>query len=132
MRKLDAKTARICRLLLLGVALLVARSADAASVGVAVGKTQAKQGEDVTIPVSLKAASKLASMQMDLVYDPAVLEAGKIDNGALLADNCLLESNTNQSGRIRLALISKDGINGDGVLFNAHFKVRGAAGPNAR
>lgn len=128
MRKLEVKFAGVCQLLILGAIMLTTQSARAASVDIAVGKTQAKPGEDISIPVSLKAASKMAAMQMDLVYDPAVLEAGKIDNGPLLADNCLLESNTSQSGRIRLALISKDGINGDGVLFSSKFKVRGAAG----
>ncbi len=128
MRKFEAKFAGVCQFLILGVAMLVTQGVRAASVDIAVGKSQAKQGEDVAIPVSIKGASKTAAMQMDLVYDPAILEAGKIDNGPLLADNCLLESNTSQSGRIRLALISKDGINGDGVLFNANFKVRGAAG----
>ena len=128
MRKHEVKFAGVCRLLILGAAVLAAQGARAASVDMAVGKTEAKQGEDVTIPVSMKGASKTAAMQMDLVYDPAILEAGKIDNGPLLADNCLMETNTATAGRIRLALVSKDGINGDGVLFNANFKVRGAAG----
>jgi hypothetical protein len=124
MRNLGSQFANAGRLLILAAVMLVAASAHAASVTVALGKAQAGNGDDVTIPVSVKGASKLASMQMDLVYDPAMLQAGKIDNGALLAENCLVESNTAPSGRARFALVSKDGISGDGVLLNVHFTVR--------
>ena len=119
---------RQSRLAIVCILFLASGTAHAASVGISLPKIQAHRGDDVVVPVSVKAAPNLGSVQMDLVYDPAILEPGQIDSGALLSDNCLMESNAADSGRVRMAMVSRDGITGDGVLVTVHFKILGQSG----
>jgi len=114
-------------LVVLLAACVVAPGARAASVTVAVASARGAPGAEVKVPVSVRGAQGLGALQMELVYDPAVLEARKVEEGALLS-GAMVESNVPQPGRMRVALVSGEPVNGDGVLLMARFVACGAAG----
>jgi len=75
----------------------------------------------VTIPVTIKKAEDIGSMNLDLTYNPDILEVTDVIPGDLTQDS-IIEKNI-EDGRIRIGLIDTTGINGDGILFYIKFNV---------
>lgn len=108
----------------------------ASSVTVAVGPAGGAPGSQVEVPVNIRGAKQLGYMQMELTYDPAVLEAATNTSGAGVVKGNLpkdvsIDSTVIAPGRLRLGMnISNqsESVDGDGTLMKALFKVKGGKG----
>jgi len=118
-------TAFIVLLMLLWV---IAGEALAATVTVSAPTVEAQPGNTVEVPIQLSGANGLGAVHLEMSYDPAVLTAEAVTKGALAGNNALIESNTKESGRVVIGLVSLDGIEGEGALATVRFKVVGDAG----
>lgn len=114
--------------LLTGIVIFGAMIGTAQSVTLSAGTLEAASESEVDIPITVQGATGIGAVEMVLIYDAAILEAKSVDKGALLTGNSLLEFNSEQAGRLGIALVTIDQVKGDGVLLNAHFLVRGKAG----
>ena len=74
------------------------------------------------VPVDLRGAKNLGSLQIELGYDPAVLEATEVRAGEL-AKNAMVEYNLTAPGRLAVGVIDAAGINGNGSVVTVSFKV---------
>jgi hypothetical protein len=117
----------LIRVLATAVAVLATGLAQGASVTIAGGSVAGGAGASVTLPISVQGAQGLGALQMEFTYDPAVLEAVSVEEGALLA-GAMVESKIGQAGRVPVALVAGKPISGDGELLKVRFRVLGAAG----
>lgn len=85
------------------------------------------QQEGPSIPVELMGAKNLGSLQVELAYDPAVLEATEVKAGEL-AKNAMVEYNLAAPGLLVVGVIDAAGIGGNGSVVTVSFKVLDKAG----
>ena len=78
----------------------------------------------VDVPVYLKGANNVGSLEFVLVYEPGVLEITKVERGTL-AGNAIIDFGNRTSGRLWVGLIDVNGINGDGPVAVISFNVVG-------
>jgi len=101
---------------------VVAQPADAGSVSISIRPVTASTGSETNVPINIRTGtSRLGALQFDLTYDPAVLEAVKVDPGRLLSG--LTDFNITSPGRMRIALATSEGISGEGEILVASFRV---------
>lgn len=105
-------------------------TAGAAALTLVVGSVQGEANRSVQVPIQIKGAPNVGALQFDLVYDARVLQVDKVARGALVA-NALLDSNTSTPGRVRIGVVTTEGLKGDGILANVGFQVRGSAGASS-
>ncbi len=117
--------------ILLSVMFFLAHTAQAATMTARAGSAEAQAGGTVTIPISVSGAPTVGAMHIELVYDARVLKPTGVERGELAGSNALLESNTNQAGRVVIGLVTLDGFKGDGVVANVKFEVIGNAGASS-
>ena len=86
--------------------------------------------ELVEVPINLRGAKNLGSLHVELVYDPAVLEAASTEAGWIgnewLGNIARSEVNLETPGRVIIEMTKKEwagGINGDGSLIRVAFHV---------
>ena len=108
-------------------ALAVAASLSASTMTLRLPDTQAGTGSTVNVPIEVAGAEKVGALQFDVIYDSSVLTAEGAKAGPL-AENALIEVKTDKPGRLFIALVTTDGINGSGTVATASFKVIGAPG----
>jgi hypothetical protein len=101
-----------------------------ASVTARPASLEATAGSTVDLPIQVQGAAGICAMQMDVVYDATFLAPQTVKRGALLG-NGLLESNTDKPGRVKIALVTLDGIKGDGTVAIVGFKVLGQKGKSS-
>ena len=108
----------------------VSRMARASSVTVVVGSVEGASGSKVSVPINIRDAQQLGAMQMEMTYDPALLEAKTVDNGSL-PQEITIGSNVVAPGRLRIVMNApaRESISGDGTLMKAVFEVKGKSGP---
>lgn len=99
----------------------------AAGMAVSVNDAEGAKGGTVEVPVNLKDASAIGSMDIVLKYDPAVLRAIAVE-GSGLGENAYLEANTARNGEVIIALADSRGINGEGAVALITFEVLGNIG----
>jgi hypothetical protein len=88
------------------------------------------QGTEVQIPLTLNEVSgAIGNLDLNLSYDPGVLEAIDVIKGSLCS-NSLMESNIT-TGSVRIAVADGNGFTGDGSVVYVKFKVIGAAGASS-
>lgn len=75
----------------------------------------------------MKGAKNLGTLHIELVYDPAILEAISFEP-AELTQNALVEVNLDNPGRVVIGIIDTDGIQGDGPVVVISFKPVGQQG----
>lgn len=83
--------------------------------------------QSLEVPVYLKGANNLGSLEFVLVYEPAVLEVSKVERGSLGPD-AMFDFGNRTSGRLWAGLIDPSGINGDGPVAVITFDVVGTDG----
>ena len=105
--------------------VLWATAGYAATITVRVASAKAASGEEVEIPITVEGASGIGAVQLELTYDPSVLEAQAVEKGALVGDNTLLDFNVAEPGRLIVGLVTLDGVDGDGDLLVTKFLVTG-------
>jgi hypothetical protein len=76
----------------------------------------------VKVPVKIYGASSVGSLHMELVFDPAVLEAVGVKPGEL-AENAMIEHNLQTPGRVIIGIVDASGITGDGTLMEISLDV---------
>jgi hypothetical protein len=80
-------------------------------------------GGVVRVPVRSRASAGVGAFEMDVVFDPAVLEFRGVSPGPLLP-SALLEARARGPGRARVAAASGEPVTGEGVLMVVEFSVR--------
>jgi hypothetical protein len=108
--------------------MLGVHGVQAGSINVRVPSVEAQAGGTVEVPIQATGAPGIGAMQLDLVYDPAVLTPDTVTRGPVLGSNGLLEFNKDKAGRLMLAMVTLDGMQGDGTIATARFKVVGESG----
>lgn len=109
----------------LAVVWLLAGAASAASVTLTVPKDQKGiPGGEATVLIQLRSAQGLGSLQFELTYDPSVLELKDVVAGPNMPP-VLLENNVVAPGRLRIAMVGNEPLNGDAQI-QASFAVKTA------
>lgn len=80
------------------------------------------------IPITVRGASNLGSLQLELRFDPQALELKGVKAGPL-ARNALVDSKISAPGRVQIGLVAASGISGDGGVIMLTFAPAGKAGP---
>jgi hypothetical protein len=114
---------------LLALVAILAPSARAASVTLAVPTCKAAPNSAIKVPIQARQAEGVGSFQLELVYDPALLEFQEVEERPMLS-GAMLASNVVAPGRVKLAGVGdpKKPLRGDGELVLVRFRVRGAGG----
>lgn len=115
-------------LLLLGAILLKTMAVHAAAFTARVESSQGATGDSVVIPISVAGSPGTVAMHIELVYDPAILQVESVQPGPLLAGNALLESNTEENGRLVIGFAATDQVVGEGGLAEVTLNVIGSEG----
>jgi len=96
----------------------------AASVTVAVPSVEGEMGAQIKTPILVKDAQGVGALEMELTYDPGILELTEVDPGPILSG--LVDYNIVQPGRVKIAMATSQAVNGSGELFMISFKVMAA------
>ncbi len=115
-------------LILSATILLGIGAAQAASVTIQVPSIEANADSEVDVPIHVTGASGIGAMQLDVLYDPSILSLETVTSGPLLGSNALLEFDSNTVGRLMMAMVTIDGMNGDDTIATVRFKVLGEEG----
>jgi hypothetical protein len=83
-------------------------------------------GNEFQIPLLINNAENIANMDVELQFDPEVVEVLSVTPGSLVQD-ALFDYNMGED-KIKFAFISSDGISGNGSLALITFKVVGVPG----
>jgi hypothetical protein len=118
--------ATTCMLAFLALSSAVAH---AASVTLIAPKCQGATGDEIKAPIQAREAEGIGSLQMEVVYDPTLLEPMEVEEGKMLP-GAMLAFNVVEPGRLRVAVVGdpQKPVRGDGELAVVKFKVLGAAG----
>ena len=92
---------------------------------------EARSGGTVDVPITVGGASGVGAIQLEVIYDPAVISADTVTRGPLAGGNALVDFNPNNPGRLIFGLATLQDISGDGVIATARFKVVGKAGQSS-
>ncbi|MBL7222886.1 MAG: hypothetical protein ISS72_03440 [Candidatus Brocadiae bacterium] len=116
-------------LLALSLALVVSLVAWASSVTLVVGSVEGASGSKAEVPINIRAAQQLGALQMELVYDPAILDAPTVEKGSM-PQEITVGHNVVSPGRLRVVMNApaRESISGDGTLLKAIFTVKGQGG----
>lgn len=93
----------------------------AASVTVAVSAVEGSAGTQVRVPVLVREAQGVGALELELTYDPSVLEAQSVEPGPILSG--LVDFNVVKPGRLKIAMATSQAVNGSGELFLVMLKV---------
>lgn len=92
------------------------------------GKRRIQQGESVSIPVWLLKGQGVANLNFNLKYDASVATAtGTFAKGNML-DKALFESNSKETGIVRMGFALNADLSGDGTVAQLTFQANGAPG----
>ncbi len=124
----NPKFARVV-LLALSLSGLAALVAWASSVTLVVGSVGGASGSKAAVPINVRGAQQLGALQMELTYDPAVLDAPTVEKGSM-PQEITVGSNVVSPGRLRVVMnaSARESISGDGTLMKVVFLVKGQSG----
>ncbi len=113
----------------LALLLATAMAGRAGSVTVVLPQAQAAAGADLEVTVQAREAQGMGPMQLDLRYDPAVLEFANATAGDSPSIG-LFDFNLLEPGNLRLAMTGNPGqpLEGEADLFRVTFQVIGGSG----
>jgi len=80
----------------------------------------------IKIPVNIENAANVGSLRFELFYDPAVLQAVGVENGAATGD-AMLEYSLDAPGRVIVGIVHGKGINGLGQAAVVAFQMKAKA-----
>jgi hypothetical protein len=103
--------------------LASASSASAATLDLKIPTLKSSPGQQVVVPILVKANQGIGSLELELVFDPKVLEFTSLDQGSLLP-GALISSNVIEPGRLVVALATGEPVRGEGDLLELRFQVR--------
>jgi len=102
-------------------------SVRAATMTLKLPQMEGATGSTVDVPIDVAGAEKVGALQFEIVYDSTVLEAEGATAGSLASDS-LVEVKTDKPGRLFIALVTTNSINGSGTVATARFNVIGEVG----
>jgi len=113
----------------LAVVAILVPDARAASVTLVVPNCQAATGNEIKVPIQARRAEGIGSFQLEMVYDPALLEFQEVEEGPMLSGT-MLASNVVEAGRVKVAVVGdpQKPLRGDGELVLVRFRVLGEGG----
>jgi len=113
-------------LLILIASSVVASIERPSSLKLVVGNIQGAPGAKVELPIEAQAAQQLGALQMELIYDPGILEPLSVEPGTLSAD-LTVDHHVAIPGRLRIVMnaSARESVSGDGTLLKAIFNVKG-------
>ncbi|MGE0610181.1 MAG: cohesin domain-containing protein [Pirellulales bacterium] len=99
--------------------------AAAADITVRIGEVSVATGQSqVSVPIRAAAGPKLAAGRVVMTYNPALLELDSVEQGAVLkSGNALQGFTVNEPGKVTMNFASVDGVDGEGDLFHASFRL---------
>lgn len=117
---------RVLLTLTLLVGVFAPPAAWSSSVTLAVGSVEGAPGSRVEVPIDVRAAQQLGALQMELVYDPDILEPLSVETGTMSQD-VTVDHNIVAPGRLRIVMnaSARESVSGDGTLIKAVFTVKG-------
>jgi hypothetical protein len=96
-----------------------------------IGAVSGKQGQSVSVPVTLTATTTHTAALVRVQYNSAVLENVRVTSGPLLSTNHVLDSYAPAAGRFNVAAYAPSGMPSftakSGTLFNLTFRIRPTA-----
>ncbi len=107
----------------------LSRRRQATSVTLVAPNCQGLSGAEIKAPIHAREAEGIGSLQMEVVYDPTLLEPTEVEEGTMLP-GAMLAFNVVAPGRLRVAVVGdpQTPVRGDGELVVVKFKVLGQAG----
>lgn len=87
-----------------------------------------RPGGFVQIPINLQADRAIKRLELDLRYQPEVLQAQEVLKGSLTADSRFSQDLNSKAGTIRVSILEDKGLRGEGSVAYVKFKVLGDAG----
>ena len=101
----------------------------ASSVTLWVGSIEGASGAKVEVPINVRGAQQLGTLQIELTYDPAILDAPTVEKGSL-PQEITLGHNLVSPGRLRMVMntSARESISGDGTLMKVVFLAKGQSG----
>lgn len=76
----------------------------------------------VQVPINLKGANQVGSLELVLAYEPSLLEVIGVTNGDLAGD-ALIESIVSTPGKVWIGMIDAAGVTGDGSVVVVSFRL---------
>ncbi|MCA9411575.1 MAG: hypothetical protein KC944_10235 [Candidatus Omnitrophica bacterium] len=107
---------RICEKASLSLAFIALLAVPALGQSLTIGSVSAVAGATVEIPVSVTVSEDLVGLHLRLKYDPDVLLSPRVEKGALLNEDHLVEYASPKEGELNIVAYSKPG----GPPFNGH------------
>jgi len=105
---------------------VVLAASEASTLTLTVGSAEGGVGSEVVVPVGVQGSQALGALQMELVYDPAVLEPKTVDEGAALPA-ATMDDNPAVAGRWKVGLAVSKAFTGDGEMLRFRFRIRGGS-----
>jgi len=102
------------------LAFFLLRDTDSQATAVPASTPETSIDATVELPIAVQGASDLASLLVDVNYDPATLDLQSVKAGPL-GRNALLEFNQENPGTVRIGLVDPNGINGNGEIITLIF-----------
>jgi rRNA maturation endonuclease Nob1 len=93
----------------------------AASVTLSMPTIEGATGAQVKCPVLVKEAQGVGALEMEITYDPSIIEPQEVEPGPILSG--LVEFNVIQRGRLKVAMATSQAVNGSGKIFIVTLKV---------
>ncbi len=87
-----------------------------------------KAGETAPIAIDLLQPSNLGNLNVNIEYDPTVVQVNSIPAAGSAKGNRLFEANHRQPGIVRLGLAGNEGLTADGQLASIPFTAIGPPG----
>lgn len=76
----------------------------------------------VQVPINLKGADQIGSLELVLAYEPSLLEVIEVVTGDLAGD-AIIESNVSTPGKVWIGMIDAVGVTGDGAVVVVSFRM---------
>lgn len=92
-----------------------------------VKNTTAEAGGVAEVPIIIKGAAGIGSMDIILTYSTRVLELEGVKKGEL-SSGAMLRYAEKEPGVVRIGIVQASGISGDGSVAVLRFRVKGGAG----
>ena len=112
---------------LLLIIVFLMPGACAEGMDIVIRDTSAPAGSEVSVPLIVQNAEQLSTVDIEISYDPAVLEFSRVELGGAV-QNGIVEATEIRAGLIRIDMVDKTGVSRDGDLLTLSFIVVGAEG----
>jgi len=109
--------------IILALTLVTIPAAGNDGIVISLPEISASAGTVAIVPVSIQNAEELSGVQMEITYDPALLEFVSVEPGEI-SQNGIVEASEPRPGTISIAMTDSSGISRDGNLLKVSFKVK--------